>query len=501
MNNDKIGKLRALTDDLSILCIDDSKSLSENMNILLAKFFTTRWIARDGAEGLELFCKHRPDILLTDIAMPKMDGFELSRQVKAIDPDVRIIVLSAYDTKENLHEAINLGIFRYLAKPGKVPVIIDALYDACLAIHNERNKRIFERQLKDIFNYQNNLLMMLHEGKPLLVNQQFLDFFGVKSLESFVHAYRSLDGLLLQHQGFLFSTPEVDWFSRASENPGKLFHTKVMNRDMEVRHLIMKLRLIPDKEGYTIISFDDITDLNLLEIFDGKTAKNDKMIQAKVTVSKLMQVVKDNGAEVKLHNFYRGLTIVNSGILVKADEDEIVIKTTFSQLKAAKLAKNVTVSSEVFPYSVWCKAIKEIDFDEQTITFAEFQFSPNSADQRAFIRLEPEEKRHTVTLFQRDVKFFGAVHIVDISIRSVKISLEVLPAGLAVGEVVKLAMVFETDKQPLNLSTSGTVYRIDTLPRSYNVVVLFELQGANHERLTAYLANRQLELIREFKSC
>jgi CheY-like chemotaxis protein len=495
-----IEELKTLAPSLGILYVEDNKGLRDNMAGLLGKFFPHIWIAADGREGHDLYLAHNPAIVLTDINMPEMKGLELAREIKVHNSDVRIIFLSAYDEKEYLHEAIEIGVFRYLTKPTKVPLLITALRDAALSIHDEQNKRIFENQLKDIFNYQNNLLIMLKDGDPVLVNHQFLNFFGLKSLDQFMKNNEEFNGLLLEHKGFLYSTSEAFWFDQAVANPGKLFHTKVLNHAKKACHLIMKLRTIPDKEGYTILSFDDITDLNLMMIFDNKAAQNDQKLQDNTAVLKLMNVIKENSSEVKLHNFYRGLTIVNNGVLIQSDNNEIVVKTTYSQLKAIKLDKNITITSELFPFSVLCKSANAIDFDTQTVAFTDMQFVQESADQRANIRLEPNEERHSVTLFQNDIKFFGKTRIVDISICSVKIEVDALPAGLAVGETAKIAIVFDTDKQPLNLSISGTVYRIDSFAKWFHIVLLFELTPANQDKLLGYLANRQIELIREFKA-
>ncbi|MDD5277979.1 MAG: response regulator [Methylovulum sp.] len=493
-------ELKTLGKDIKVLYIEDNKGLRESVSELLKKFFSQIFYAENGEIGYQIYREHSPEIVLTDIRMPGMSGFDLAKTIKKDNTDVRIIFLSAFDEKEYLHEAIDIGVFRYLSKPTKVPLLITTLHQAVLSIHHERNKRIFERQLNDIFNYQNNLLMMFDKDTPVLVNRQFLDFFGFKSLEEFMQQHSELDTLLQEHQGFLYSTSESGWFEKALENPGKLFHTKVLNHSNEARHLIMKLRKIPDKEGFVILSLDDITDLNLMMIFDGNAAKNDQKLHDTSAVLKLMNVIKENASEVKLHNFYRGLTIVNSAVLIKMDDKNVVLKTAHSQLKAIKLAKNITITSELFPFSVLCKTVNTIDFDQQTITFSDMQFVQESADQRVNIRLEPEEERHSVTLFRNEIKFFGKARIVDISICSVKIEIDALPAGLSVGENAKIAMVLETDLQPLSLSIIGTVYRIDSFSKSFHVVFLFELTAPNSDKLLGYIANRQMELIREFKA-
>ena len=73
--------------------------------------------ASDGELAYPLIQKARPDILITDIKMPFMDGLELSRLVKQEMPDIKIIILSGYDEFAYAKEAIKIGITDYLVKP------------------------------------------------------------------------------------------------------------------------------------------------------------------------------------------------------------------------------------------------------------------------------------------------------------------------------------------------------------------------------------------------
>ena len=83
--------------------------------------------AGDGEYAYPLILKAQPDILVTDIKMPFMDGLELSRLVKKALPRMRIIVLSGYNEFEYAKEAIKIGISDYLLKPVSSAGLIDAL--------------------------------------------------------------------------------------------------------------------------------------------------------------------------------------------------------------------------------------------------------------------------------------------------------------------------------------------------------------------------------------
>lgn len=84
--------------------------------------------AGDGELAYPLIIQKKPDILITDIKMPFMDGLELSRLVKAELPDIKIIVLSGYDEFDYAKEAIDIGIAEYMLKPVTSAKLIEALH-------------------------------------------------------------------------------------------------------------------------------------------------------------------------------------------------------------------------------------------------------------------------------------------------------------------------------------------------------------------------------------
>ena len=75
--------------------------------------------ASDGELAYPKILKAKPDILITDIKMPFMDGLELSRLVRKELPDIKILILSGYDEFEYAKTAIKIGVTEYLLKPSK----------------------------------------------------------------------------------------------------------------------------------------------------------------------------------------------------------------------------------------------------------------------------------------------------------------------------------------------------------------------------------------------
>jgi len=73
--------------------------------------------AIDGNEGFELFKKHSPDVVITDINMPGMNGLQMARKIKQHNPDIHIYLLSAYPQPDYLLEAFDIGVEGFLKKP------------------------------------------------------------------------------------------------------------------------------------------------------------------------------------------------------------------------------------------------------------------------------------------------------------------------------------------------------------------------------------------------
>lgn len=83
--------------------------------------------ASDGCEALKVFAEELPDIVITDIRMPKMSGLDLVKEIIKIKPNTKILILSGYDDFAYAKEAIHLGVKEYLLKPAKIENIVSVV--------------------------------------------------------------------------------------------------------------------------------------------------------------------------------------------------------------------------------------------------------------------------------------------------------------------------------------------------------------------------------------
>jgi len=97
--------------------------------------------ASDGELAYPMILKEKPDILITDIRMPFMDGLELSRLVRQEFPDIKILILSGYDEFDYAKAAIKLGVTEYLLKPVSASKLLDSLRGVSGLIRQERGEK------------------------------------------------------------------------------------------------------------------------------------------------------------------------------------------------------------------------------------------------------------------------------------------------------------------------------------------------------------------------
>ncbi len=138
-----INEILEYSNNLTVLYAEDDKAIREHMLESLEDVFHKVIAAEDGEDGLAKYqayfeTEHRyPDIVITDIRMPKVDGIAMSRNILKLNPGQIIIVLSAHNESEQLLEIINLGINHFLLKPLHPKRLYETLYKVSKLLQEE----------------------------------------------------------------------------------------------------------------------------------------------------------------------------------------------------------------------------------------------------------------------------------------------------------------------------------------------------------------------------
>lgn len=111
----------------SILIVDDIESIHEILNAVIEPIGFNTAFATDGPTAIEMVEQNHYDIVLTDINMKPMDGLDLLEKLKAINPNIIVVMMSGYATIENATRSLKLGAFDFITKPFKVDELIAAI--------------------------------------------------------------------------------------------------------------------------------------------------------------------------------------------------------------------------------------------------------------------------------------------------------------------------------------------------------------------------------------
>ncbi len=103
---------------IRLLLVDDQRLMRDGLRTLLELEDDLRVVAEaaDGQQALEIYPRHRPDVVLMDIRMPRLDGVEATRRILGAHPEARIIILTTFDDDEYVFEALRAGALGYLLK-------------------------------------------------------------------------------------------------------------------------------------------------------------------------------------------------------------------------------------------------------------------------------------------------------------------------------------------------------------------------------------------------
>ena len=157
----------------TILLVEDEKVIRENIASMLKFFFKEVYVAIDGYDGLDKYENYLPDIIMTDLKMPNMGGFELIKELEKRACSSYTIIVSAHTDTELLLEAINKGVNRYLIKP----ITEDELFEAFNAYFEKLDKSIPQSvELESNIYFDLNKNQMIIDNEELHLNKKETQF-------------------------------------------------------------------------------------------------------------------------------------------------------------------------------------------------------------------------------------------------------------------------------------------------------------------------------------
>jgi len=254
-----------LLSEITLLYVEDEDDIRELLDKFLSRKVKEFYISKDGKEGLESFKQHKPDIVLTDIKMPNMDGLVMAKEIRDINNDVPIIILTAHSEANYFMDAIELGVSGFLLKPLYKEKLLDLLIENAKIVLFEKEKKRQNKLLQEVINLQPAIIFSADEKKDILfMNKLFIECFTYSgnsddSVEIGVCDY------LKQHNNVAVvnESKDIFWIDYIFENPNINFKISV-NKDSKSSEFYVQTKLVKQNNNnkiVVVINFFDITEV------------------------------------------------------------------------------------------------------------------------------------------------------------------------------------------------------------------------------------------------
>jgi len=326
-----------LASKYSVLYVEDEAEARDSVLRTLKRIgFANLYSAENGLEGLAIFKEKRPEIVISDIQMPSMNGLDMIKNILEIAEDTHVILTTAFSDQEYFMRSIELKVDKYVMKPIDMDTFFEAINDACIRIEQRRlafaylakeSKEKLEMAVKDatrlIVDASPSPTVIFRDKKLSYVNDVFLELLSHKDLAAMDNG--EFPKVFEQKNGYISDLSECKSDSKDGCK-ACIRNSKGKDRIFEVSKKDISL----DNENVSIYFFTDITLLEYqrrkLQLFGNAVQK--ELISKRFEEKKKADAKeKDGGAPIEKIT-YRKLSAaeyaaeVDSNIFEQMDELE-----------------------------------------------------------------------------------------------------------------------------------------------------------------------------------
>lgn len=279
-----------LLSNITILYIEDEKMIRDEVSYFFSKYVKNFHTATNGQEGLELYNQIKPDLIITDIQMPKMNGLDMIKEIN--NKKIPIIITTAFSDIDYFLKAIELNVSKFIIKPINLMELVKSIQEC--VYNNIIGDKLFEKENLLRIVDENVLISITDkDGKIIDASGAFCDFVEYSKEELMGKTHK-----ILRHSD---TTDEfyINMWQQISS--GKKFNTEIKNRKKSGEIYWANLTITPVIKDNIIINYtairQDITNKKRLEqlaIEDTLTGVYNRRYFNKIIEKELRRTKREN---------------------------------------------------------------------------------------------------------------------------------------------------------------------------------------------------------------
>jgi diguanylate cyclase (GGDEF)-like protein len=259
---------------VTILYVEDEDDIREGYQRALTRYCKHLYLAKDGQEGVEQYKKYSPDIVISDINMPRRNGIEMAKEIIAINPNQRIIFTTAHTEATYTIEALNLQVDGYLIKPVDKKKLKAKLEKVSKEIVLEQENIQNQKILQKILDNQTSITILTDFKTIEFASKSFFNLFGVKNKEEFFLVHSNILDIFVKHDNYIGATTKEEFLQKyelASEESRIISIPSVLG---EVKAFYIEIDTI---DKLFILTLTDITEIQLERLNATHRATHDNL--------------------------------------------------------------------------------------------------------------------------------------------------------------------------------------------------------------------------------
>jgi len=254
----------SIISEIKIMYVEDEPLIRQGFERFLKRRTGRIYTFQNGREALDAFNDVKPDLVITDIRMPVMDGLEMSAAIKEISPSTPIIVTTGHNDEELFLKSIDIGIDKYIKKPINFTELLAVIKRITASLLHDKQMEKQNSFLREVLDLNPNFVITTDGKRCSYLNESFKEFLRCSSSEDYVNKYKNISNVLVEKEDTFYNgkTPN-EWIKETIES--KEVNRVVVMKPMggseeEEMTCLMNIKAVPEKEEW-LITFADVTSL------------------------------------------------------------------------------------------------------------------------------------------------------------------------------------------------------------------------------------------------